>query len=106
MRSKERVRWAQLRVGFTSAVALLILGVLLYLLTGGALFTEKTSLYLYVPDATGVAQGSPVRVDGIGVGKVGSVSLSGSRDPNRVVRLTLRIERESLAMIPTASYAE
>jgi phospholipid/cholesterol/gamma-HCH transport system substrate-binding protein len=47
-----------------------------------------------------------VRVDGIDVGKVGDVSLSGSNDPNRVVRLTLTIERDSLAMIPTGSYAE
>jgi phospholipid/cholesterol/gamma-HCH transport system substrate-binding protein len=106
MRSKERVRWAQLRVGFVSAVALLILAVVLYLVTGGALFTENTTLYLYVPDATGVAQGSPVRVDGIDVGKVGDVSLSGSKDLNRVVRLTLTVARNSLAMIPTGSYAE
>ena len=76
------------------------------LLTGGSIFTEKAALYLYVPDATGVAQGSPVRVDGIDVGKVGSVALSGSNDPKRVVRLTLSIERNSLAMIPTGSYAE
>ena len=106
MRSRQRVHWAQLRVGFVSAVALLIFGVLLYLLTGNALFTEKTVLYLYVPDATGVAQGSPVRVDGIDVGKVGDVGLSGSTDPKRVVRLTLTIDRNALAMIPTASYAE
>jgi len=87
-------------------VALFILGDVLYLLTGGSLFTERAALYLYIPDATGLAQGSPVRVDGIDVGKVGDVALSGSNDPNRVVRLTLSIERDSLAMIPTGSYAE
>ena len=106
MRSQQRVKWARLRVAILTLVALFILGDVLYLLTGGSLFTEKAALYLYVPDATGVAQGSPVRVDGIDVGKVGSVSLSGSNDPNRVVRLTLSIERNSLAMIPTGSYAE
>src|SRR4051794_23237710 len=106
MRSKQRVQWAQLRVGFVSIVALLILSVLLYLLTGNALSPEKARLYLYVPDATGIAQGSPVRVDGIDVGKVGTVGLSGSKDPNRVVRLTLIVDRDALALIPTASYAE
>lgn len=87
-------------------MALAILAVVLYLVTGGALFTERTTLYLYVPDATGVAPGSPVRVDGIDVGKVGEIGLSGSMNPKRVVRLTLSVERSSLAMIPTASYAE
>jgi phospholipid/cholesterol/gamma-HCH transport system substrate-binding protein len=106
MRSRQRVKWAQLRVFAISIVAIAILSVLLYLLTGGTLFTEKTRLFLYVPDATGIAEGSPVRVNGITVGKVTSVALSGSRDPKRVVRLTLTIERNSLPMIPVGSSAE
>src|SRR4051794_20247353 len=106
MRSRQRVKWAQLRVVAVCSVAVVILGVVLYLLTGGTLFTEKTSLFLYVSDATGVSQGSPVRVNGILVGKVDRVDLSGSRDVKRVVRITLRIERNSLAMIPVGSSAE
>jgi phospholipid/cholesterol/gamma-HCH transport system substrate-binding protein len=106
MRSRQRVKWAQLRAISVCFVALAILGVLLYLLTGGTLLSEKASLYLYVSDATGVSQGSPVRVNGILVGKVDSVGLSGSRDPKRVVRITLRVERNSLPMIPVGSFAE
>ncbi len=89
-----------------SFVAVAILVVLLYLLTGGTLLTEKAILYLYVPDATGVGEGSPVRVNGITVGKVKAIALSGSPDPKRVVRLTLRVERDSLITIPVGSYAE
>jgi phospholipid/cholesterol/gamma-HCH transport system substrate-binding protein len=106
MRSRERVKWAQLRAMAVGSVGLIILGVLLYLLTGGTLLSEKTSLFLYVPDATGVSEAAPVRVNGIQVGKVTGVALSGSRDPKRVVRLTLTIERNSLAMIPVGSFAE
>lgn len=106
MRSQQRVKWAQLRVAILSAIALLIFADVLYLLTGGSVFTEKAPLYLYVPDVTGLTQGSPVRVDGIDVGKVGYVALSGSNDPNRVVRITILVQRDSLAMIPTGSYAE
>src|SRR5690349_2986931 len=106
MRSRQRVKWAQLRAFSVCVVAVAILGVLLYLLTGGTLLTEKAALYLYVSDATGVAEGSPVRVNGIQVGKVDRVALSGSRDPKRVVRITLRIERSSLVMIPVGSSAE
>lgn len=106
MRSRERVKWAQLRVLAISTIAVIILGVLLYLLTGGMLLSEKVSLYLYVPDATGIIQESAVRVNGIYVGKVADVALSGSRDPKRVVRLTLTVQRNSLAMIPVGSFAE
>jgi len=106
MRSKERVKWAQVRVVAVVVAATSIFGVLVYLLTGGLLFADKTSLYLYVPDSTGIGLGSPVRVNGILVGKVEAVGLSGSFDPKRVVRIQLTIQSDSLAMIPVGSYAE
>jgi hypothetical protein len=106
MPSAERVRWAQFRVLMVSAAALVILLVLLYLLTGGSLFTEKTTLFVYIPDATGLSTSSPVRVNGITVGKVGGVSLSGSPDPKRVARVTLSISRETLRAIPMESFAQ
>src|SRR5690349_15538732 len=100
MPSVERVRWAQLRVATVCFAAIVILAVILWLLTGGSLLSEKTILYVYIPDATGLTQDSPVRVDGITVGKVASVSLSGSTDPKRVVRVALRVLRETLDSIP------
>jgi phospholipid/cholesterol/gamma-HCH transport system substrate-binding protein len=45
-------------------------------------------------------------VDGIGVGKVRSVTLSGSSQPNRVVKLTMTVERARLASIPDDSTAQ
>ena len=87
-------------------VAAAILSVLVYLLTGGTLLTQKITLYLYIPDATGLDPGSAVQVNGIGVGKVDRVELSGSTEPNRVVRLTLKVENDKLADIPTDSTAQ
>src|SRR5579871_1716365 len=94
------VTWARFRVTVVAITALAILSVLVYLLTGGTLLTEKITLYLYIPDATGLDSSSLVRVNGIDVGKVDKVDLSGSSEPNRVVRLTLKIENEKLADIP------
>jgi len=45
-------------------------------------------------------------VDGIGVGKVRSVALSGSSEPNRVVKVTMTVERGRLASIPDDSTAQ
>jgi len=106
MPSVQRVKWAKFRVLMVSIAAVVILSVLLYLLTGGSVFTEKAFLYLYLPDATGLSQASPVRVNGITVGKVASVNLSGSPDPKRVVRATLSVDRGTLAAIPPDSYAQ
>jgi phospholipid/cholesterol/gamma-HCH transport system substrate-binding protein len=106
MPSRRAVSWAKFRVFMVAVCGLSILGVLVYLLTGGTLLEVKTSLYLYIPDATGVAPGSPVRVDGINVGKVRSVKLSGLTDPNRIVQVVMTIEIEHLRSIPLDSYAQ
>lgn len=106
MPSARRVNWAKFRVSAVCLVALLILLTLIYLLTGGTLFQPKATVYMYVPDATGLTKGSPVRVDGIGVGKVSSVDLSGSQQPKREVKVTITVERERLASIPVDSFAQ
>src|SRR4051812_47277896 len=97
MPSVERVRWARFRVAVTTLVGLSILATLVILLTGGTLFQPRSNLYLFLPDATGIAAGSPVRVDGIQVGKIDTVALSGSSQPNRVVKVTMIVDRDRLA---------
>jgi phospholipid/cholesterol/gamma-HCH transport system substrate-binding protein len=106
MPSRRAITWAKFRVFAVGVCALSILSVLFYLLTGGTLFQAKTTLYLYIPDATGLEPSSPVRVDGVTVGKVRNVGLSGSNDPNRVVRVAMTIEVEHLNSIPTDSSAQ
>jgi phospholipid/cholesterol/gamma-HCH transport system substrate-binding protein len=106
MPSARQIRWAKFRVLTVSAAAVVILSILSYLLTGGTLLTARATMYLYIPDATGLGPGAPVRVDGIGVGKVRSVTLSGSSDPNRVVKVTMTVERARLASIPDDSTAQ
>src|ERR1035441_738419 len=106
MPSARQVNWAKFRASAVIVAGLLILGTLSFLLTGGTLLEPKTQIYLYLPDATGVAPGSPVRVDGIGVGKVTLVELSGSKEPNRVVKVTMSIERDRLTSITDDSTAE
>src|SRR5674476_1295510 len=96
MPSAQQVNWAKFRALSVILAGLAILGTLAFLLTGGTVLESKTQIYLYLPDATGVSPGSPVRVDGIGVGKVSLVELSGSNEPNRVVKVTMTIGRDRL----------
>jgi phospholipid/cholesterol/gamma-HCH transport system substrate-binding protein len=106
MPSPRQVNWAKFRSSAVILAALLILGTLCFLLTGGTILEPKTAIYLYLPDATGVAVGSPVRVDGIGVGKVVLVELSGSNEPKRVVKVTMSIGRDRLVSITDDATAE
>lgn len=106
MPTVRQIWWAKIRVLVVSLVAATILIVLFYLLTGGTLLQAKATLYVYIPDATGVAAGSPVRLDGIGVGKVSNVQLSGSNQPNRIVQVTMKVERVHLPNIPSDSTAD
>jgi len=106
MPSARRVNWAKFRVAAVMLVAAIILSTLVYLLSGGTLLQQKATIYLYVPDATGLAAGSAVRVDGVDVGKVDSVELSGSNQPSRVVRVAMTVERSRLATIPADSFAQ
>src|SRR5665647_2585846 len=106
MPSAQQVNWAKFRASAVILAGLLILGTLAFLLTGGTILEPKTVVYLYLPDATGVAAGSPVRVDGIGVGKVILVELSGSNEPKRVVKVTMSIGRDRLVSITDDATAE
>jgi phospholipid/cholesterol/gamma-HCH transport system substrate-binding protein len=45
-------------------------------------------------------------VNGTGVGKVDKVELSGSAQPNRVIRITMKIENDKLSNIPVDSTAQ
>lgn len=106
MPSPARVRWAKFRATAVSSVALAILAVLFYLLTGGTLLEQKAAIHMYIPDAAGLGPESPVRVNGIDVGQVEKISFSGSNDPQRVVRVEMVLTMQNLGAIPADSVAE
>ena len=71
MPSPEEVAWAKFRVGAMIACAMGILGVLIYLLMGGAdAFQPSANVYAYLKDVTGVEKNSAAQFNGIHVGKV------------------------------------
>jgi phospholipid/cholesterol/gamma-HCH transport system substrate-binding protein len=102
-----KTTWAKLRVGLMSLVALVILGTLVYLLSGSqGLFKSKSQIYVFMNDSADTAAGAPVRLNGILIGLVKHVGLSGSDQPGRVVRITLEIDNEFMRQIPSDSQAQ
>jgi phospholipid/cholesterol/gamma-HCH transport system substrate-binding protein len=106
MPAAKKVRWAQLRVGVMAIVAMTILAVLIWLFTGQTSLWERyANIYSYMRDSAALADGAPVRLNGILIGSVKGVELTRSTDPNRVVRVVMKVNSNRLSEIPVDSIA-
>jgi phospholipid/cholesterol/gamma-HCH transport system substrate-binding protein len=103
MPSRQKLRWAKLRIVIVAMSAFAVLSVLTYLLSGGTWLKPKVSVTTYIPDATGVEPDADVQLNGVKIGLVQSVRLTLSRDPNRVIEVRMKIERAFLPYIPDDS---
>jgi phospholipid/cholesterol/gamma-HCH transport system substrate-binding protein len=106
MPEREKVRWSQLKVGVVGLTAFLIVFVLVFLLTSSrGIFQQNELLLTYMEDASGMAQGTPVRLNGITVGFLDNLRLTGAKDPKRAVEFDLLVKKKFLADIPVDSIA-
>jgi phospholipid/cholesterol/gamma-HCH transport system substrate-binding protein len=108
MPTTSKSKWAQLKVGLMAIAALLILAFLVILMTGvNPLFRRTTDVFTYLGDSVAMTEGAtPVRLNGIPIGKVKKIELSGSTDPSRIVKLTLSIYDEAMPLVPVDSSAK
>ena len=100
-----KVRWSQLRVGVVAITAFAILFVMVFLLTGtkGGIFKHDVLLRTYMDDASGLGDGTAVRLNGITVGYLDGLMLTGSHDPKRAVGFNMLVQPEYLQQIPVDS---
>jgi len=62
-----------------------------------------TELRTYTDDASGLPEGSVVRLNGITIGELDRVLLTGSTDPNRKVEFVMKVKSRYLSEIPDDS---
>lgn len=106
MPSKQKVSFAQLKVGILGIVALSCVALIVFLLTGNSRWFQKQApLHLYTSDASGLNPGSPVRINGITAGQVEHVALSGETDPRRVIKVDFLVDEDMLKQLPNDSIA-
>ncbi len=106
MASQQKVEWAKLKTGILASAAMLIAGVLIFLLTGnGSLFEHQALIRTFMTDSAGMAENAPVRLNGILIGHIKQVVLSGSTNPKRTVEVDLAIPANFLPQIPEDSQA-
>ncbi|HEY6768770.1 MAG TPA: MlaD family protein [Candidatus Sulfotelmatobacter sp.] len=112
MPSQKQLKWSQLRVGVTVIVAAVVLGVLLFLMSGtGGLFTPRITLKSYFDNASGLRVGAPVRLSGVDIGNVQSIRVVPDKDKQRIpVEVTMKVStryrfnlrRDSVTSLDTA----
>ncbi|MCP5110092.1 MAG: MCE family protein, partial [bacterium] len=106
MPSAKKVRWAQLKVGILSVSALVLMGVLVFLMTGDkSFFASEVIIHTFLDDSYAITPGSPVRLNGILIGKIQDVRLSGEAAANRIIRVDMLVQQDMLGSIPTDSVA-
>lgn len=111
MPQRQKITWAELRVGTMVLTSLALLAVAIFFISGQVGFlSRRYTLKTYFSSAGGVRPGSEVRLAGIPVGNVSSIRISQYTDPGRAVEINLRIARryqdqirqDSIASLETA----
>lgn len=110
MPSQQQVRWSELRVGLTVLFSAIVLGTLIFLMTGTTgLFTPKINLKAFFENASGLRVGAPVRLEGVDIGNVTGIRVVQGR-PASPVEVTMKVttkygnnlRKDSVATLATA----
>jgi phospholipid/cholesterol/gamma-HCH transport system substrate-binding protein len=93
------------RVFMVLVAASAIVLLLSWLLTGGGgeIFEPKTYLHSYMADASGLIITAAVQLNGIQIGKISDVKLSGLNDHKKVVWVEMKVKSKYLPAIPVDS---
>jgi phospholipid/cholesterol/gamma-HCH transport system substrate-binding protein len=93
------------RVFVVFAAALVIVLILAWLLTGGGgeIFEPKAYLHSYMPDTSGLIVTAAVQLNGMQIGEVSDVKLSGLSDHKKVVWVEMKVKSKYLPAIPVDS---
>ncbi len=106
MAQRKQLTWTELRVGVFVLVALFLLMVAIFYVTGAGFLGPRYRLITYLPEVEGMKAGAPVDLDGVEIGNVQSIDLT-PRPPDREhsITLVLRVDKKFQKDIRTDSRA-
>jgi phospholipid/cholesterol/gamma-HCH transport system substrate-binding protein len=106
MPQRERVTWAQLRVGVLVIVSLAIFSLGVFFISGQVGFlSHRYTLRAYFSTAGGLREGAQVRLAGIAVGNVERLLISPYPEANRAVEVVMQVGRAYQDQIRSNSVA-
>ena len=93
--------WAELKIGVVSIVAIVVAVLVIFQLTGeGGFFWQRYSIKTVFADVAGLKEGAPVRLAGMDVGSVTTVTLTGEQ-----VEVVMEISKDHQSLVTTTSIA-
>ncbi len=106
MPSRKEIQWSQLKVGSLVLVALAALVFIIFRMsaTTGGLFAKNINLICYFNNASGLAPGAPVTLEGVTIGNVKSIVVSPGHNPTPV-KVTMTVDEKDLNGLHTDSLA-
>jgi phospholipid/cholesterol/gamma-HCH transport system substrate-binding protein len=109
MAQRKQLTWTELRVGLFVLIGLFVLAAGIFYVTG-TVFGPKYRLKTFMADVSGLANGAPVRVDGVDVGNVQSITLvpraqAKSAGKARNIEVVMRLQRRYQSDVLTDSAA-
>src|SRR6266581_3443414 len=110
MPQRRQLTWTELRVWLFVLVGLSVLAAGIFYVTGAGPLAPKYRIKTYLPDASQLARGAPVRLDGVEIGNVESISLvprtaGKPMDRKKNIEIVMRIDRSYQHDILTDSVA-
>ncbi|HXW55202.1 MAG TPA: MlaD family protein [Candidatus Cybelea sp.] len=105
--AQRKLSWSELRVGIFALVALIIMALGIFYITGSrGLWVSKYNLRTYLPEVENLQHGAPVALDGLPIGNVETVTLT-SHPQNKSANVTvvMRIDKKYRDEIRTDSTA-
>jgi len=99
MAQRKQLTWTELRVGLFVLVGLSVLAAGIFYVTGAGTIGPKYRLITYLPEVSGLANGAPVRLDGVEVGNVESTRLAPrilgkGRERNKNIEIVMRVGKK------------
>ena len=76
MAQRKQLTWTELRVGVFVLIALAILAIGIFYITGAGSFGPKYRLLTYLPEVEQVTVGAPVSLDGVEIGNFESIRIN------------------------------
>lgn len=98
MAQRRQLTWTELRVGLFVLVALFVLGVGIFYVTGPGFLGPKYKLRTYFPEVAGVSNGAPVRLDGVDIGNVEAIRMvprvqGKAPDKSRNIEVVMKLDK-------------
>lgn len=110
MAQRKQLTWTELRVGIFVLIGLFVLAAGIFYVTGAGFLGPKYRLKTFLPEVAGLANGAPVRLDGVEIGNVEIIKLAPRAQgqplvKNRSVEVDMRVDRRYQGDILTDSTA-